>query len=146
MSVDKYEAPLNDVSEKRPNLFLLGLIRLGTFLYFCFMTLMLLHPHPWALLGFEPRGGIAHSAFSVIHLLIFMALAVGVELGRNQRPVRFWLILLLLYSATTELLQMMTGRSFEWIDIAQDTAGVLLGLMIAVPLHKTSFVRRRLPF
>lgn len=131
---------------KTPYRALLWTIRLGTFLYFLLMLLMLLHPDPWSLLGFEPRGRVLRSAFSFIHVAIFICLAIGVELGRVRHTVSFWLVLLLLFGPVSELIQTQTGRGFEWIDIVQDTMGVIIGTIIGYSLHNIPLLRRLLPF
>ena len=128
------------------NTALLWMIRFGTALYFAFMLLMLLHPDPWSILGFEPRSRLARSAFSFVHVAIFICLAIGVELGRVRRTVSFWLILLLVFGPISECIQTQTGRGFEWLDILQDTMGVIIGTIIGYVLHSIPFVYKILPF
>lgn len=135
-----------DVRKNGANTALLWAIRVGTALYFAFMLLMLLHPDPWSIFGFEPKSRLARSAFSFVHVAIFICLAIGVELGRVRRSVWFWLIPLLFFGPVSELIQILTGRGFEWIDIIQDTMGVIIGTILGYMLHSIPFVCKILPF
>ena len=120
----------------------LWILRGGTFFYFCFLNLMLLHPDPWTLLGFEPRGRIASAGLSVVHCVIFTLLAIGVEWGRIRLPLWISLAALFLFSPASEILQIFTGRAFEGIDIAQDTLGVVFGTLFAYFLRPSCLPKR----
>lgn len=119
-------------------------IRVVTIIYFCFLLFMLLHPDPWAFLGLKSLGSSV-GGFSVLHLLIFAVLAFGTELGRTRFPLIFWIATLLLLGPATELLQICTGRGFEWIDILEDTAGVTLGVILGNGFRRLPAMRRIVP-
>ena len=66
------------------------------------------------------------------HLLTFAFLAVW--FAGQYRPRSYWRIAvgLLAYGVLIELLQRLVGyRSAEWLDVAADAAGILVGLAIA---------------
>lgn len=101
--------------------------------YWLLLTLLLLASNPGAWFGFE------HTADSLLeryqdwsHLVCFTVLSTLVFIARW--PVsRGWLALLLVaYSAGTELLQrLVPSRQAEWKDFWQDVAGVALGAIVA---------------
>ncbi len=64
------------------------------------------------------------------HLIAYAALAFPVSL---RRPHYWWLILLgfLLYSGLIELIQPFVNRYGEWLDMLANSAGVLIGLLLA---------------
>ncbi|GHT18271.1 hypothetical protein FACS1894189_5970 [Planctomycetales bacterium] len=99
-----------------------------TALYAFVLTLLLLlpdvrkvpHPHT--------------DAENYTHIIIFSLLAFLVELGRRQKNFFFWAAILFVYAFLTEVLQgllsNLTGRMFDWNDIQQNFAGILLGLFL----------------
>jgi VanZ family protein len=67
------------------------------------------------------------------HLLTFAALSVPTALLLVRRPGRAWrvLVLGLAYGGAIEIVQsFLPWRSAEWLDLAADGAGVLLGLAL----------------
>lgn len=121
---------------------ILAVIRTVTLVYFLFMLLMLLHPHPWTLLGFRPSGRIGASALSIVHIAIFVLLALGVELGRVRLSPGVWLAALLVLGPVTETIQIFTGRGFEGLDILQDSVGVIIGTGIGLSVRSLAPVAR----
>lgn len=120
------------------------IINAVTFIYFCFLLFMLLHPDPWSFFGIKSQN-VSISGFSILHLLVFTLLALGTELGRTRLPFLFWLSALLLIGPATEYLQILTGRGFEWIDIIEDTVGVTLGMALGYGLRRLPLMRRIVP-
>ncbi len=112
------------------------LIRIATIIYFCFMTLMLLHPDPWTLLGWAPTTRLEIKAFSYVHVAIFILLAFCICFCDKRNHNYIWLILLFLYGPVTEVLQTYTGRSFSCLDIFQDTLGICLGFVLGYQTRK----------
>ena len=99
-------------------------IRIGvaylTGVYFIWMAYMLLTPRPEV----PPLG----FALDFLHLGAFGVLGIGVGLARKNWSTGRWRVLLLLWAVGSECLQILTGRYFELIDIAQNVVGILLGL------------------
>ncbi|MCR5359640.1 MAG: VanZ family protein [Thermoguttaceae bacterium] len=110
--------------------------RAAAWAYFLFTLYALLSPRPFG--DFE----IPIPAFSVIHAAAFAVLGFLFELARGTFSRRIAWFSLLLYGPLTEVLQPLTGRYFEWIDIFEDTVGVALGV-IAARLLILCFARRR---
>ena len=104
--------------------------------YFLFTLYALLSPRPFG--DFE----IPIPAFSIIHAASFAVLGFLFELARGTFSRRIAWFSLLLYGPLTEVLQPLTGRYFEWIDIFEDVVGVTLGV-IAARLLLFCFARRR---
>ncbi len=102
--------------------------------YFIWMAYMLLTPRPEV-----PRVGFA---LDFLHLGAFGVLGIGVGLARKNWSTGRWRVLLLLWAVGSECLQILTGRYFELIDIAQNVVGILLGLeagrLLRVWTRKTS--------
>jgi glycopeptide antibiotics resistance protein len=94
------------------------------------LTLLLWLPDPKELLyGWQPSEPT--SGYS--HLITFMLLGFLVELGRRQNSQLFWIVLLILYTFFTEIVQeILPIRAFEWCDIIQDICGIAIGLGFAV--------------
>lgn len=91
-----------------------------TGVYFIWMAYMLLTPRPEV----PPLG----FALDFLHLGAFGVLGIGVGLARKNWSTGRWRVLLLLWAVGSECLQILTGRYFELIDIAQNVVGILLGL------------------
>lgn len=75
----------------------------------------------------------------LIHLIMFAVWAVAVRYDFRTKPVGNIAIILagLLFSCLTEVLQILVeGRSFDIYDMAADTIGVVVGLLISKPLLK----------
>lgn len=64
------------------------------------------------------------------HLIAYAVLALPVSL---RRPRYWWLMLLayLIYSGLIELIQPYVNRYGEWLDMLANSAGVLIGLLLA---------------
>lgn len=105
-----------------------------TGVYFIWMAYMLLTPRP----EMPPLG----FALDFLHLGAFGVLGIGVGLARKNWSTGRWRVLLLLWAVGSECLQILTGRYFELIDIAQNVVGILLGLeagrLLRVWTRKTS--------
>lgn len=91
-----------------------------TGVYFIWMAYMLLTPRPEV----PPLG----FALDFLHLGAFGVLGIGVGWARKNWSTGRWRVLLLLWAVGSECLQILTGRYFELIDIAQNVVGILLGL------------------
>lgn len=98
----------------------LTISRIAAVAYFIFTLYALFSPKP-----FE-RIPISH--FSLIHAAAFFVLGLLFELARDRFPFMPVFIFLLAYGPLSEVIQPLTGRYFEWIDIAEDLVGVLLGV------------------
>ena len=73
----------------------------------------------------------------LIHMGMFAVWAVAVRHDFSTRALSAIAVVVagLLFSALTELLQLLVeGRSFDAYDMAADTLGLLVGLLIAKPL------------
>lgn len=105
-----------------------------TGVYFIWMAYMLLTPRP----EMPPLG----FALDFLHLGAFGVLGIGVGVARKNWSTGRWRVLLLLWAVGSECLQILTGRYFELIDIAQNVVGILLGLeagrLLRVWTRKTS--------
>ena len=105
-----------------------------TGVYFIWMAYMLLTPRP----EMPPLG----FALDFLHLGAFGVLGIGVGMARKNWSTGRWRVLLLLWAVGSECLQILTGRYFELIDIAQNVVGILLGLeagrLVRVWTRKTS--------
>ncbi|MDO5310263.1 MAG: NUDIX domain-containing protein [Planctomycetia bacterium] len=112
------------MSERRDKILRLILIIL-TWVYFFYMAYMLLTPHPGTPKAFTPLS-------SVLHLGAFGTLGLLTELSRRVWRVQRWYLLLLVWSVLSEVLQIFTGRCFEWGDIVQNIVGTSLGCGVAI--------------
>lgn len=99
-----------------------------TALYAVFLTLLLWLPDPRALLfAWQPSG----EAQGYAHLMTFSLLAFMVEAGRRRKSRRVWFGILVFYAFFTEVVQhFLPIRSFDLADIAQDIAGIALGMLL----------------
>jgi VanZ family protein len=101
--------------------------------YFSYLTLLLLTPNPFRLVGSSTRFLHFLDLLSPLaHCISFTFLAALAMLA--FRPLARWVICLSLmgYAAATELLQMLIPqRTAEWGDFFQDIAGIALGLGVA---------------
>jgi len=74
----------------------------------------------------------------MVHCILFLMLAVGVQLDFNPTGARQLLLaaaLALAFSALTEAIQLFVdGRSSELVDMIADMAGFLVGLAARRPL------------
>ena len=99
---------------------LLTVTRIAAAAYFIFTLYSLFSPNP-----FE-RLPIHH--FSLIHAAAFFVLGLLFELARGRFPFVPVFLFLLAYGPLSEVIQPLTGRYFEWIDIIEDIVGILLGV------------------
>ena len=104
-------------------------IKVLTVLYLVLLTFFLLHPHPGELLGWT-SGAEKIGRNPCIHFIIFTLLGFLTELARPR--LKWWItvVLLFAYSFSTELLQILTGRRFEWIDVGENFLGLCAGLLL----------------
>jgi hypothetical protein len=95
--------------------------------YLLFLTLLLLAPDPWALLGFKHP--MISGSGRGIHLLFFSGLAFLASGSRfNLRP---WILAAALigYGAATEVVQrFVPPRSVDLVDFLEDLSGTLVGI------------------
>ncbi len=103
--------------------------------YLFFSCFMLLYPLPHKIL---PKDFIS---FSWLHFAAFAFLGFAFEMGRLRFSLLVMTVLLLLYGPITEWLQPFTGRYFEWIDIVEDTLGVLAGIGLGLGIKRIPFLR-----
>ena len=103
--------------------------------YFLFSVYALLSPSPTLLVAEIPT-------FSLLHAAAFAVLGFLAELARGKFSAAAAYILLLIYGPLTEIIQPMTGRCFQWIDILEDTVGIAAGIA-AARLLKSCLARRK---
>ena len=108
--------------------------RVAAWSYFLFTLYALFIPRPF--------GKAEIPAFSIIHALAFAVLGFLFELARGRFSLKVSCFLLLAYGPLSEIIQPLTGRYFDWIDILEDTIGVILGIGLAW-LLKFCLERRR---
>ena len=99
----------------------LTICRIVAVAYFIFTLYALFSPNP-----FREQSPIYR--FSLVHAAAFFVLGLLFELARNRFPFMPVFLFLLVYGPLSEVIQPLTGRYFEWIDIFEDLTGVLLGV------------------
>ena len=75
----------------------------------------------------------------VVHILMFIAWTLAVRFDYNRQPFPYALVFLIgiIFSALTEVLQILVeGRSFDIYDMAADALGLIIGLAISGPVIK----------
>lgn len=107
-------------SNPRSEFLFLTITRIAAAAYFIFTLYSLFSPNP-----FER---IPIPCFSLIHAAAFFVLGLLFELARGRFPFIVLFLFLLAYGPLSEVIQPLTGRYFEWIDIVEDLLGVLLGV------------------
>ncbi len=107
-----------------------------TGVYIVFLTLLLWLPDPRALLwSWEPSEGVVGYA----HLITFTLLGLMVELGRRKKSHWTWFGILVFYAFFTECVQhFLPIRTFDLMDLAQDTLGLALGMTAGHGMKKLS--------
>ena len=112
-----------------------NLFSILVFTYWVFLTLLLLLPDPrkWLWDWSSSGGGGGYP-----HLVTFALLGFLVMLGRKERTILFWGIVLFVYVYATEILQELLpfGRCFDWADIGQDITGILIGGGLGILFNK----------
>lgn len=71
------------------------------------------------------------------HLIAFTILAFLATLARTRKPI--WLVagVLVVYAATTEVIQGFTAtRTPDGMDLVQDVAGVFVGIGLGLLVHR----------
>lgn len=122
------------------------IVKISGVIYLIFLSLMLLHPNPWSLFGFLRERVSEVSRFSLLHFAVFFLLGIIVEGVRGNLPRNAVLLTGLIYACAIELIQPLTGRSFEWIDLIQNVSGFVAGLCMCVILKyfiHDSFIDRQ---
>lgn len=99
----------------------LTISRIVAVVYFVFTLYALFSPIP-----FKEHNLIYR--FSFIHAAAFFVLGLLFELARDRIPFVPVFLFLLAYGPLSEVIQPLTGRCFEWIDIIEDLTGVLVGV------------------
>lgn len=117
------------------------LAKISGVIYLIFLSLMLLHPNPWSLFGFLRERVSDVSRFSLLHFAIFVLLGIIVEGTRGSRPRIGVLLVGLIYACTIELVQPLTGRHFELLDLIQNVSGFLVGFF-AFAMLKNYFCKK----
>ena len=117
---------------RRPRL--LFWLRIAFGAYFLFSVYALLSPRPTLV-------GVEIPTFSLLHAAAFAVLGFLAELAREKFSAAAAYILLLIYGPLTEIIQPLTGRCFQWIDILEDTVGIVAGIA-AARLLKSCLARR----
>ena len=107
-------------SNPRSKSLFLTICRIAAAAYFIFTLYSLFSPNP-----FE---GIPIYRFSLIHAAAFFVLGLLFELARDRIPFIPVFLFLLAYGPLSEVIQPLTGRYFEWIDVFEDIIGILLGV------------------
>lgn len=82
----------------------------------------------------------------MVHIGMFALWIVAVCYDFSLRSSHYPLVFAvgLVFSLTTELLQLLVeGRSFDWLDMAADAAGLLVGLLICRPVLQWIERRKR---
>lgn len=102
--------------------------------YFIFSVYALLSPRP-------TFGKVEIPTFSLLHAAAFSVLGALAELARGKFPAVAAYTLLLIYGPLTEIIQPITGRCFQWVDILEDTVGIIAGVAAAWLLK--SYLARR---
>lgn len=80
----------------------------------------------------------------IVHIGMFATWALAVRYDFDSKPFPTWIVVLvgLIFSASTEVLQIMVeGRTFDVYDMAADAAGVIVGLLIGRPI--VGWIKRR---
>jgi len=101
-------------------------LRFAAALYWAALTVLLLAPNPWALLGFRPVA-LPHGGQGV-HFVMFTMLGLSVFLA--GLPMRAWIVaaMLALYGVTIEMLQYFIPlRMVDARDLAENLVGLALG-------------------
>ncbi|MGL4594495.1 MAG: VanZ family protein [Thermoguttaceae bacterium] len=113
-------------------------LRQITIFYWVFLTMLLWLPDPRVLLfGWTPSEGPSGYA----HLITFSLLGFLVKLAFAQNSTFSSFIILVSYAFVTEIVQnILPIRAFEWLDIAQDTIGITIGIIVAL-FVKTTITR-----
>jgi VanZ family protein len=93
-----------------------------------FLTMLLWFPDPRELVfGWEPSEEVGGYS----HLISFMVLGILFELDRRRFSFEFLCLILLCYAMFTEFGQIFfPPRVFDWADLIQNFAGLIIGLQI----------------
>ena len=100
--------------------------------YLIFLTALLLTADPSSMIGI--KGGtplVLRSLMPYAHLLSFSVLAVLALVARWPVPRWTLVILLVVYSGTTEVAQsFLPPRAAEWLDWLQNLGGIAIGVAV----------------
>ena len=117
-------------------------VRLGCVAYVSLLTLLLLAPDPWALLGIEwPRAGGQGIG---VHFICFAVL--GVMIAASRLPYRPWLPggVLAGYAVAVELLQYYAPpRTVEFRDLLENLLGAATGATVSYVLGRRTSGKRQ---
>ncbi len=119
---------------------LLPAVRLACLAYWVLLSVLLLVPDPWALLGIQRLPGLPTRQLE--HFIIFTLLTVLVHASRL--PIRRGLLIVLLvsYAIGIEALQaLVPQRTVELLDFLENLAGLAAGTAIWRLAHKTNAAR-----
>jgi hypothetical protein len=107
--------------------------------YLIFLTALLLTADPASLIGIPAsligiKGGtplLLQALMPYAHLLSFMVLAVLALLARWPVPRWALVLLMVVYSGTTEVAQsFLPPRAAEWLDWLQNLGGIAIGVSV----------------
>ncbi|MGQ9575999.1 MAG: VanZ family protein [Thermoguttaceae bacterium] len=109
---------------------MLWLRRVACLAYWAFLTVLLLVPHPLALLGLKRSPWVLPEDRGV-HFLLFLVLTLLVDTCRWAiRPLWFFLMLVG-YALAMELLQaLVPPRTVELFDLIENLSGIAVGTAI----------------
>lgn len=104
--------------------------------YLVVLTYLLVTPRPQDLVGTDLKSYFRYFFWTyvdpVTHLLFFFVLGFLASLIPWRRSRITLLVLLMLYGALTEVVQMfIPERSAEWLDLGQDVLGLAGGMATA---------------
>jgi len=108
---------------------MLSLLRWTTAVYWAALTVLLLVPDPWALLGVRlpPGGGSSLGA----HFCAFLLLGALTRTARFPGRPALWAGALIGYAVLAEVAQaLVPARTVEWVDLAANLAGLACGVLI----------------
>jgi hypothetical protein len=117
---------------------MLSLLRWITALYWTTLTVFLLVPDPWALLGLRPLPG-GGSSFGT-HFACFALLGALTHWARFSGRPMAWAGALVAYAVLVELGQALVPlRTVQWEDLAANLTGLACGALIGwVAFHVRS--------
>ena len=95
------------------------------------MTLLLLTPNPWAVLGLRHVGKTVRIPERGVHCTMFFVLTLLMHASRWRVGKKTLWCALVGYGIMTELLQwFVPPRTVEWPDAMENIAGIALGTLV----------------
>jgi VanZ family protein len=110
-----------------------------TVIYWTALTVLLLAPDPWALLGLRPPP--IEGTSSGVHFACFLLLGAMAQSSRFAGRPAVWAGVLVAYAVVAELGQgPIPTRSVQWQDLVANLTGLACGALIA---RTALYVRER---